>query len=78
MLDGANQRVRADKTPNPRYHDHEGFIVRYVSDMDGTLFAEVVWDQPFPVETMARQIMDVQFLTSLDENPLGYLMQELP
>lgn len=72
-------RVRANNTPNDRYHAHKGDLIRYLYELDGTLCAEVRWDEPPPVEGNNRQVIRVEYLTSLDGNPLTpNLIEEEP
>lgn len=63
------RKVRADKTPNERYHKHKGDLIRYLYELDGTLCAEIRWDEPV-IEGLTRQVIRVEYLTPLDGNPL--------
>jgi len=62
------RRVRAQKTPNPMYHEHTGDLISYMTDYDsGTLMAEIRWDKPYPISDMARQTIYVHYLVPIDE-----------
>lgn len=71
------RRVVVTATPNSTYHGHTGDLIRYLSDLDGTINAEVRWDRPFPVAELSRQVMQLDYLTALDGEPLApYVIQE--
>lgn len=71
------RRIIANKTPNPIYHEHMGDLIQYVFDLDGDLLAEIRWDTPAPIANLSRQLMRVNYLNSLDGEPLvPHLIQE--
>lgn len=72
------RRVRVISTPNELYHGHEGDLIRYLSDLDGTLIAEIRWDEPWPTGHMSRQNVEVKYLVAVDGEPLdpSHLIQE--
>lgn len=65
-------RVSPDKAPNHRYHGHVGKVVRYLWDAAGDCFAEIIWDDPPPVEGMNRQNILLEYLVP----PLFQIQEE--
>jgi len=74
----AREIVRADKTPNKRYHEHIGYVLRNLVDVNnGDSYAEVIWLTKPSVTGDKRQIMLRAHLTTIGhENPHNVILEE--
>jgi hypothetical protein len=70
--------VCADKTPNKRYHDQIGYVLRELIDVEGgELYAEVIWLTKPSVTGDKRQIMTREHLTTIGyDNPHNIILEE--
>lgn len=64
------QKVVVTASPNKTYHGHTGDLIRYLTEMDGTLNVEIRWDRPYPISETSRQVMRAEYLTTLDGQAL--------
>lgn len=72
-----DRQVVCNGTPNPRYDGHTGVINRIVQDIDTkAMLADVIWDNPPPAR-LARQLIELVYLTDVDPFPIDYLIKEV-